>query len=181
MVNKRLFAWWPQILIKIYFRIGLANLFQGGGEFLKLYQQNKNETDQMRSSLVGIFQDYINEISADINRISSDWNDSRVHEAQTSALISSFCTYLKRYNLPLKHIGKLDTDKVPTFMSKKFKIKKTPGNSVRGHNFVEFLYTSSKSTCFKCKQSFWGIGNQGLICHSQFTSTFMLFYIKLNV
>jgi len=145
----------------------LANLFQGGGEFLRLYQQNKADSDQMRASLISLFHDYINEIANDIQRISSnDWNDPRNQEAPLSALISSFCTYAKRYSLPIKQIGKIDIEKIPTFNNKKFmKIKKMPGNTAHGHNFVECSFTNTRTICLKCKQAFWGIGNQGLICH----------------
>jgi len=117
-------------------------------------------------SLVGLFPEYINEISNEIHRISSnDWNDPRNQEAVSSALISSFCTYAKRFNLPIKHIGKIDIEKIPTFNNKKFmKIKKVSGNTAHGHNFVECSYMNTRTTCLKCKQAFWGIGNQGLIC-----------------
>lgn len=144
--------------------LGLANLFQGGSEFLRLYQQNKTDSDQIRSSILNLFANYIGEITSEVSRLSADWNDARAHEALSIALISSFCTYVKRYNLPLKHLGKIDIDKVPTFVNKKFKIKKTHNSTARGHNFIEFLFPNCKSLCVKCKQPFWGIGNQGLIC-----------------
>ena len=112
---------------------------------------------------------YIAEISQEISRISQDWNDPRSVEAQKSALISSFVTFVKRFNLPIKSIGKFELDKIPTYLSKKIKTKKIPPSSysTRNHNFVDNLYLTSKLTCSKCNQAFWGIGFQGLICQSR--------------
>jgi len=111
---------------------------------------------------------YISEISQDISRISQDWNDPRSIESQKSALISSFVTFVKRFNIPIKMIGKFELDKIPTYLNKKIKTKKTPNSSTRNHNFVDNLYYNSKSTCSKCNQSFWGIGFQGLVCQSNY-------------
>ena len=112
---------------------------------------------------------YITEISQDIQRISQDWNDPRSIEAQKSALISSFVTFTKRYNLPIKTIGKFELDKIPTYLSKKIKTKKmtSTNHSARNHNFADYLFLSSRTTCLKCNQAFWGIGSQGLICQSE--------------
>jgi hypothetical protein len=65
-------------------------------------------------------------------------------------------------------IGKFDLDKIPTYLNKKIKTKKTPNSSTRNHNFVDNLYYNSKSTCSKCNQAFWGIGFQGLVCQSNY-------------
>ena len=99
--------------------------------------------------------------------MTNDWNDPRNQEAHLSAMISSFCTYVRRYNLPLKNIGKVDIDKIPAFVCKKHKVKKISNNTPRGHNFSEYICTNPKIICNKCKQQFWGIGNQGLICQSK--------------
>jgi hypothetical protein len=149
-------------------QLGLANLFHST-ELLRLSQSFKPESvlsDQMKTAITDGFQSYITEITADISRISQDWNDPRSIEAQKSALISSFVTFVKRFNLPVKSIGKFDLDKIPTYLSKKIKTKKLPNSahSARNHHFVDNLTLSSKLTCSKCAQAFWGIGFQGLIC-----------------
>ena len=124
----------------------------------------------MRMYIADGFQVYINELGQDIQRISLDWNiESRSIDSQKSALISSFVTFVKRFNLPIKYIGKMELDKIPTYLSKKIKTKKMPGtsHSMRNHTFVDNLYLSSRVTCQKCNQAFWGIGFQGLICQSE--------------
>lgn len=127
---------------------------------------SKNEPDNYRASIADSFHRYLNDIQNDIARISVDWNDIRTVESQASALISSFVTFIKKFNLPIKYIGKYELDKVPTFINKKFKLKKSPVTSVRGHNFAD-SFVSVKSTCLKCGLPFWGIGYQGLICQSK--------------
>jgi len=137
-----------------------------GNDFLRLSHSFKADSDQMRIEIANGFQMYISEISQDISRISQDWNDPRSIESQKSALISSFVTFVKRFNIPIKMIGKFELDKIPTYLNKKIKTKKTPNSSTRNHNFVDNLYYNSKSTCSKCNQAFWGIGFQGLVCQS---------------
>jgi hypothetical protein len=151
----------------------LANLFQGGGELLKL-QLTKNELEHSRQAIVELFQRYLNEIAIDLIKLISDWNDPRQQESQASALICCFVTYTKRYNLPIKQLGKYETEKIPTFMSKKPKNKKNSVISLRGHNFVDYSFLSSKSQCVKCNIPFWGIGNQGLICQSKWKNVMKL-------
>ena len=146
-------------------------MFYGGSDLIKHYQNAKNESEHFRVYIADSFQRYVNDISNEIGRISSDWNDIRSSESQLSALISSFVTYVKRFNIPIKHIGKHELDKIPTFLNKKSKNnKKNPVIPARGHNFVE-SFISVKSTCLKCGLPFWGINCQGYICQSK---------IKLN-
>jgi hypothetical protein len=149
-------------LIRIYYP-GLANLFHGN-ELMRLSQQYKTDSDVMRNSIVDSFHPYLNDLGKDISRINSDWNDPRTQEALISALTSSFATLIKRYNLPIKHIGKYDVEKIPMFMQKKSKLKKSSSNSSRGHNFLDNFFISSKSLCHKCSLPFWGIGYQGVSC-----------------
>lgn len=118
----------------------------------------------MRNSIIESFHPYLNDLGKEISRINSDWNDVRTPEALISALISSFATLIKRYNLPIKHIGKYDVEKIPMFMQKKSKIKKNSSNSSRGHTFLDNFFISSKSLCSKCSLPFWGIGYQGVMC-----------------
>jgi hypothetical protein len=154
-------------LTVLFFALGLANLFHGN-DLLRLSQSCKTDSDQIRIEIANGFQIYISEISQEISRISQDWNDPRNVEAQKSALISSFVTFVKRFNIPIKNIGKFELDKIPTYLNKKLKTKKLPNtsHSLRNHNFMDNLYYTSKATCTKCNQAFWGIGFQGLVCQS---------------
>ena len=119
----------------------------------------------MKSSIADALHLYINELSKDIQRISVDWNGS--NEAQLSALISSFATFVKRFNLPIKQIGKIDMEKIPTFLNKKAKLKKNSSSSTRGHSFIDCSFLNPKLVCAKCGYLFWGIGYQGIICQSK--------------
>lgn len=143
---------------------GLANLFQGS-EMLKLTQVHKSDFETVKNTILEGFNTYISEIAKDIVKINGDWNG--VGElGQQSALISSFVTFVKRLNLPLKLIGKLELEKIPVFISKKSKTKKPSNHTVRGHNFTDYSFLSVRAVCSKCNQPFWGIGYQGLICQS---------------
>ncbi len=146
-------------------QMGLANLFQGG-ELAKACYLYKNDSDQVRQALANLFINYLQELVRlnDLNRISTDWNDSRLQEAQCSALLSSFATYIKRYNIPIKYLARYELEKIPSFVNRKFKPKKQSATSLRGHSFIEFSSACTRISCSKCKQAFWGIGNQGLIC-----------------
>lgn len=146
-------------------QMGLANLFQGG-ELAKACYLYKNDSDQVRQALANLFINYLQELVRlnDLNRISTDWNDSRLQEAQCSALLSSFATYIKRFNIPIKYLARYELEKIPSFVNRKFKPKKQSATSLRGHSFIEFSSACTRILCSKCKQAFWGIGNQGLIC-----------------
>jgi hypothetical protein len=108
---------------------------------------------------------YVNELARDVQRVSGDWNGPT--DAHISALISSFVTFVKRLNLPIKHIGKVDLDKIPTFVNKKPKLKKSSSSSTRSHSFIDCSFLNPKLVCFKCNCPFWGIGYQGIICQSK--------------
>lgn len=143
-------------------QLGLVNLFQGG--LINEITRSK-DTEQIKLYLANLFANYLNELNktTDLYRMSNDWNDSRLQESQTSALICSFATYLKRYSIPVKQIAKFDCDKIPVFVNRKNKPKKQVINQ-RGHNLVDYLSSSTKTVCAKCKLPFWGIGNQALVC-----------------
>lgn len=126
----------------------------------------------MRNNIVDALNLYVNELGKEVNRISNDWNDTKLTESQQSALISSFVTFVKQHNLPIKHIGKFDIDKIPMFFNKKPKLKKSSCSSSRGHNFTDHCFLTVKAVCSKCQHPFWGIGYQGLICQSNFTLSF---------
>jgi hypothetical protein len=142
-----------------------------GNDLLKQSQSLKNDLDLMRTVLAESFQPYVADISRDICRVFNDWNEvPRYPEANLSALISAFSTFVKKFSLPIKHIGKIELDKIPMFVNKKSKMKKysSSNQSSRGHSFVENQFLSSKAVCCKCNQAFWGVGTQGLICQSKF-------------
>jgi hypothetical protein len=120
----------------------------------------------LKAFIADLFDPYLNDIKQDISRVSIDWNDIRSNEALASALICSFSTYIKRFNLPIKQIGKFEIEKIPSFVNKKSKIKKNTSITIRGHTFVDCTVSSSHIVCGKCNLSFWGIGYQGLICQS---------------
>jgi hypothetical protein len=146
---------------------GLANLFHGN-DLLKLTQMNKNDFDSMKVSIAEALHLYIGELGKDIHRVTGDWNGPS--DAHISALVSSFATFVKRFNLPVKQIGKVDLDKIPTFVNKKPKLKKSSSNSTRGHSFIDCSFLNPKLVCAKCGYSFWGIGFQGIICQSKLFS-----------
>ena len=148
---------------KFHFK-GLANLFQG--ELSKLSQQHKNDSEHMRL----LFHSYLVELGAEANRV-LDWNGGA--ESQKAALIICFASFAKRYSLP-KQIGKVDLEKLPTFVNKKLKLKKASPITCRSHVFVELLETSSRATCLVCIKPFWGIGYQGFVCQSKLIE--MIFY-----
>lgn len=163
---------------------GLANLFQSGSDLLlksslSTYQQpsvsssfstNKSDQESIKQGILDSFQQYLTEIGKEIQtRIGSEWNGP-VETAQQSALISSFITFARRLNLPLKQIGKVDIDKIPSFVSKKVKGSKKAvagQSSVKGHCFIDCAFLSVRSVCVKCSLPFWGIGYQGMICQSK--------------
>src|SRR5690606_1695270 len=102
--------------------LGLANLIYGN-DLLKLTQANaaKPSTDLegMKACIADALHLYVNELGKDVQRVSVDWNGP--HDAHASALICSFVTLVKRFALPIKQIGKVDVEKVPTFVNKKTK------------------------------------------------------------
>lgn len=120
----------------------------------------------MRAALAEGFQVYVNELSHDLAKKDVEWNDPRNTDAQRTALLCLFATFCKRYNIPVKAIGRTDIDKIPTYLNKKLKSKKPLSCSSRNHYFVENIFSSSKLTCVRCNQPFWGIGYQGYICQS---------------
>lgn len=130
------------------------------------------ETDSMRHAIVESLQAYVGELARDIQTRmggGAEWNGAMGESACTSALASAFVTYARRLQLPLKQIGKLDVDKIPTFVSKKAKgaaKKVATQSSVRGHGFVDCAFLSVRAVCVRCGQPFWGIGYQGMICQS---------------
>lgn len=146
--------------------------------YYSLTSSFKNDTpDQMKAAVLDWFQVYIGELAKDIQtKIGSEWNGG-VESAQASALTSCFITFVRRLNLPLKQVGKVDIDKIPVFvMSKKAaKSGKKPSTSqitVKGHCFVDCAFLSVRSVCVKCSMPFWGIGYQGMICQSMIYSFF---------
>ncbi len=82
-----------------------------------------------------------------------------------SALTSCLATFLKRYAGNVK-LGKYELDKYPTFVNKKYKVKKQPEKLAKGHSFFEQQF-SIKTICTKCNFPFWGIGSQGYQCQSK--------------
>ncbi len=151
----------------------MANLFHGS-DLLKITQINKNDFDSMRSALADSLQMYVSELAKEIAHVCVDWNSST--DAILSAYICSFVTFLKRYNLPIKQIGKVELEKIPTFINKKPpKLKKTSSSSQRGHNFIDCSFLNPKLVCAKCNCSFWGIGYQGIICQSKDISLLFLY------
>ena len=142
-------------------QMGLANLFHGN-DLLKMTQMNKNDFDSMKASIADALHLYINEMGREIGRVCVDWNGS--NDPHLSALISSFVTFTKRFGLPIKQIGKIDVEKIPTFVNKKAKLKKNSSSSTRGHSFIDCSFLNPKLVCAKCNYSFWGIGYQGIIC-----------------
>jgi hypothetical protein len=138
-----------------------------GNDLIKLSQTQKNEWDLIRNTLAESFHMYISEIAKEINKICLDWNDIPKHqEAYLSGLICSFATFIKKFNIPIKYIGKIELEKIPMFVNRKSKIKKLSSNN-RGHSFVEYQFISPKSLCAKCNQPFWGISSQGFLCQSK--------------
>ncbi len=134
---------------------------------IKLSQTYKYDSDLIRSTIAESFHMYVIEITKEINKICLDWNDIPKHqEAYLSGLICSFATFIKKFNIPIKYIGKFELDKIPMFVNRKSKIKKFSSNN-RGHNFIEYQFVSPKSLCAKCNQPFWGICSQGLFCQSK--------------
>lgn len=179
--------------------LGLANLFQNGSELFqkpplpsssinhstsvssttgvnKLSTASTNDhPDHMKAAVLEWFQSYIGELAKDIHtKIGSEWNGTG-EQAQLSALTSSFVTFVRRLNLPLKQVGKLDIDKIPVFVSvKKMKSGKSKLSSssasqisLKSHSFVDCAFLSVRTVCVKCGQPFWGIGYQGMICQSK--------------
>ena len=138
---------------------GLANLFQG--ELSKMSgQQNKSEVEQMRALL----QNHLTEVGTEANLL-PEWNSGGM-EAQRTAMVVAFASFIKRYNIPVKQLGKFELEKISTFVSKKLKLKKTSPIACRSHVFVELLETSSRSTCLICSKPFWGVAYHGLVCQS---------------
>ena len=146
-----------------------------GSDLLKMSTQiNKNDFDSVRPAIADSLHSYVNDLGKEIQRVSVDWNSSA--DATLSALICSFVTFIKRFNLPIKQIGKLELEKIPTFVNKKPpKLKKYSSSSQRGHSFIDCSFLNPKLVCAKCNYSFWGIGYQGIICQSMRTFTIFIF------
>lgn len=142
---------------------GLANMFQAN-EILKLTQMNKSDADTMKCAVADALGFYTNGVARDLQRISQDWNGP--NESTQSALICSFATFVKRYSLPIRKFGQVEMEKVPTFVNKKPKLKKSSSSSSRGHSFIDCSFFNPKLVCAKCQHPFWGIGYQGVICQS---------------
>jgi hypothetical protein len=146
---------------------GLANLFHGN-DLLKSTQAaiHKNDFEQMKASILEGFYLHVNDMGKELTKMNGEWNATG-ELGQQSALISSFVTFVRKLNLPLKSLGKLEIEKIPVFVNKKSKTKKPANHSVRGHNFTEYSFLTVKPVCSKCNMPFWGIGYQGLICQSK--------------
>ncbi|CAF0826197.1 unnamed protein product [Brachionus calyciflorus] len=141
-------------------QMGLANLFHGNDLKLSI---NKNDFESMKPIINEGLMSFIATLGNEINKINNEWNGSH-DSAHISAMISSFVTFAKKLGLPIKQIGKFDIDKIPTFVSKKIKLKKNSSYSIRGHSLIDCSFLTVRSVCCRCNQPFWGIGHQGLIC-----------------
>jgi hypothetical protein len=67
----------------------------------------------------------------------------------------------------MKSLGRFEYDKIPLFLNKKYKTKKSQTIQKLGHIFSDTILPI-KSCCSKCNLAFWGIGNQGVVCLSKF-------------
>ena len=126
---------------------------------------DKNDFDSNRSCMVAILDKYPEELGKNLVKINNEWNGPK-DTALISALASSLATFIKRFGLPVKQIGKYEIDKIPIFFNKKLKLKKNSTYSVRGHSLIDSVFFLKKSLCCRCNQPFWGIGYQGLTCQS---------------
>ncbi|RNA21970.1 Rho guanine nucleotide exchange factor 12, partial [Brachionus plicatilis] len=144
-------------------QIGLASLFHGNDLSKMSVSIDKNDFDSAKSYIVANLANFVEELGKNLVKINNEWNGPR-DTAHISALTSSLATFIKRFNLPVKQIGKYDIDKIPIFFNKKLKAKKNSTYSVRGHSLIDSVFFLKRSVCFRCSQPFWGIGYQGLAC-----------------